>query len=71
MFPSVSKEDNINQKIKEKQWDERFGNKGAIPEYSPLKDKHTKSYRKIITHKKDEHDVDPKPLKATYFQKRL
>jgi hypothetical protein len=70
MFPSVNKDD-INNKIKERQWDDRLGNKGSIPEYSPLKDKHTKSYRKIITHKKEEPEPELKPLKATYFQKRL
>lgn len=52
MFPSVAKEDSIKEKIKEKQWDDRFVNKGTIPEYSPLKDKHTKSYRRLIANPK-------------------
>ena len=51
MLPSIAKED-LHHKIKEKQWDDRQLNKAAIPQYSPLSDKHTKSYRKIITHKK-------------------
>lgn len=55
MFPSVSRDEHVGQKIKEKQWDDRMGVKNTIPDYSPLKDKHTKSYRKLITHKKDEH----------------
>ena len=54
MFPSVNKDDNLNQKIKEKQWDDRLvsNNKTGIPEYSPLKDKHTKSYRKLLSQKR-------------------
>ena len=71
MFPSVNRDDSLNNKIKEKQWDDRLGPKSNIPEYSPLKDKHTKSYRKLITHKKDEHEGENKPQKSTYFQKRL
>jgi hypothetical protein len=31
MFPSVIKDDNLKEKIKEKQWDERFGIKNGIP----------------------------------------
>lgn len=72
MFPSVVKDENISNKIKEKQWDDRLGPKSNIPEYSPLKDKHTKSYRKMITTKKEDANVTPtKQTKATYFQKRL
>ncbi len=71
MFPSVVKDDSLNNKIKEKQWDDRLGPKSNIPDYSPLKDKHTKSYRRIITTKKEDVDLSPKPIKATYFQKRL
>ena len=51
MLPSIAKED-VHQKIKEKQWDDRHISKSTIPEYSPLKDKHTKTYRKLISHKK-------------------
>jgi hypothetical protein len=68
MFPSVAKED-IREKIKEKTWDDRFAAKGGIPEYSPLKDKHTKNYRKSI--RKDEPDPKEartgKDTKRTYF----
>lgn len=71
MFPSVAREDPIKDKIKQKQWDQRFSAKTGIPDYSPLKDKHTKSYRKIITNKKEEGDIDNRSKKATYFQKRM
>ena len=47
MFP-ILKDDNLKDKLKERKWDERFNNQNGIPDYSPLKDKHTKSYRKIL-----------------------
>jgi hypothetical protein len=50
MFPSVvPKDEPLIDKFKEKRWDDRFANNGGIPDYSPLKDRHTKSYRKILS----------------------
>lgn len=72
MFPSVAKED-VRDKIKEKTWDDRFGTKSGIPEYSPLKDKHTKNYRKSLK-KEDSETKEGKPAregKRTYFEKRM
>lgn len=73
MFPSVVKEDSLKERIREKNWDERFVNKGGIPEYSPLRDKHTKSYRKVISNPKKEDEGEPagRQKKTTYFQKRM
>lgn len=72
MFPSVGKEDSVKEKIKERNWDDRLGSKGGIPEYSPLKDKHTKNYRRVIgSTKKEDEESGTKGKKATYFQKRM
>jgi hypothetical protein len=76
MFPSVGKED-IKEKIKEKNWDDRFV-KGGIPEYSPLRDKHVKSYRKPMG-KSDGRTEEGGPKaedvakggRRTYFEKRM
>ena len=35
------------EKLPNKQWNERFSLE-VMPEYSPLKDKHTKNYRKLL-----------------------
>ena len=73
MFPSVKPKDDIpKEKLKEKEWDDRF-NKSQVPQYSPLKDKHTKSYRKILTSNKGvDDDVGKKKIKKkTYFEKKL
>jgi hypothetical protein len=56
MFPSVLKDDGLKERIKEKQWDDRLGSKGGIPDYSPLRDKHTKSYRRLISSSKKDKE---------------
>lgn len=72
MFPSVAKDDSLKEKIKERNWDDRFANKSTIPEYSPMKDKHAKSYRRLINNAKKEEEVEVgKGKKATYLQKRM
>ena len=69
MFPSVKQKDDVpKEKVREKEWDDRF-NKSQPPTYSPLRDKHTKSYRKILTSNKGIDDDAPnkKTKKKTYF----
>ncbi len=71
MFPSVAKED-VREKIKEKNWDDRFV-KSTIPDYSPLRDKHTKSYRRSVGKDvvKETGKVEKGDGKRTYFEKRM
>ncbi len=47
MFPNVNSKDEPKDKIKEKEWDERLF-KTNVPQYSPLKDKHAGTYRKML-----------------------
>ena len=70
MFPSVLKDENFKEKLKQKHWDDRLGNKGGIPQYSPMKDKHAKSYRRLISSKPEQSELI-KSKKTTFFQKRL
>ena len=48
MFPVVSPSKEETQRLKQPKWQDRLNIKSTIPEYSPLKDKHTISYRKLL-----------------------
>lgn len=63
MFPTLESkraEDPDSQqedmREKEKGWDERFTVGKGIPEYSPMKDRHVRSYRKGLQKRKDDAD---------------
>ena len=45
MFPKIKAKS--MEKIPTKEWSERFSLE-TMPEYSPLADKHTKNYRKLL-----------------------
>ena len=85
MFPSVDKynskepkDEHVKERIRQGNWDDRFLIKNGIPDYSPMRDKHTKTYQKLLNNinsssKKDElaNNSSSKKYKVTFFEKRV